>query len=259
MANPGTSGSPDAGRAPRRPWLLSADKLLIAVGVALLGAALVIGVLQLCADRAAGKPAQPVTVPTDALASSSSDPRWPALLQAIPATPTVGATAETTASAPITHTDHPRATSISIPSIGIDTKIEEVGYDIVTVDGQRVIQWRVADYAASHDEGSANPGDGGNIVITGHDDWRGEVFKNLEHVKVGDQVVLTTADGQHRYAVSQILYRLEVGAPLSERLATGRYLGLIPDERVTLVTCWPYGIDDHRLIVIATPLTDGAP
>jgi len=28
----------------------------------------------------------------------------------------------------------------------------------------------------------------------------------------------------------------------------------MPEERVTLVTCWPYGIDDHRIIVVAKPV-----
>ena len=31
------------------------------------------------------------------------------------------------------------------------------------------------------------------------------------------------------------------------------YIGDTPDERLTLITCWPYGINDHRLIVIARP------
>ena len=26
-----------------------------------------------------------------------------------------------------------------------------------------------------------------------------------------------------------------------------------PDQTLTLITCWPYGIDTHRLIVIAKP------
>jgi sortase A len=53
--------------------------------------------------------------------------------------------------------------------------------------------------------------------------------------------------------VGQILYRQEVGVPLSERLKTGELIGPTEDERLTLVTCWPYGVDDHRLIVIARP------
>src|SRR6185437_4535650 len=79
----------------------------------------------------------------------------------------------------------PAATHIAIPSVGIDAKVVDVGYQIVTIEGQAVRQLQVADYAAGHDALSANPGAGGNIVISGHDDWKGEVFKNLHNVKVG--------------------------------------------------------------------------
>jgi sortase A len=154
----------------------------------------------------------------------------------------------------------PKPTHIQIPDAGIDTKVVEVGYDIVTINGQQVIQWQVADFAAGHNSTSANPGEGHNIVITGHDDWKGEVFRTLEKTKPGDEVILTTEDGKtHRYGVTEIELRKDVGVPLEERLATGQYLEPMGEERVTLVTCWPYGVDDHRLIVVAKPLPSLAP
>ncbi len=148
----------------------------------------------------------------------------------------------------------PPPTRIQIPSVGIDTTVVEVGYRIVEIQGMQVIEWEVADYAAGHHSTSANPGEGGNIVITGHNDWKGEVFRTLEYVKLGDEVILTSAAGVFRYRVTEIHYRKEVGVPLEERIATGRFLDPMPEERVTLVTCWPYGIDDHRIIVVAKPI-----
>jgi sortase A len=148
----------------------------------------------------------------------------------------------------------PGATHIAIPSVGIDTKIVDVGYQTLTIDGQTVRQLQVAAYAAGHDALSANPGAGGNIVISGHDDWQGEVFKNLYQVHLGDQLVLTTPDATHRYVITEIIYRKDTGASLADRLAAGQYLAPMPEERVTLVTCWPYGVDTHRLIVVAKPL-----
>ncbi|MCX7623227.1 MAG: sortase [Thermomicrobium sp.] len=147
----------------------------------------------------------------------------------------------------------PPPTRIQIPSVGIDAPVVEVGYKIVEIQGVQVIEWEVADYAAGHHNTSANPGEGGNIVITGHNDWKGEVFRTLEHVKLGDEVILTSDAGVFRYRVVEIHYRKEVGVPLEERIATGRFLDPMPEERVTLVTCWPYGIDDHRIIVVAKP------
>ncbi|MBO9307503.1 sortase, partial [Thermomicrobium sp.] len=148
----------------------------------------------------------------------------------------------------------PPPTRIQIPSVGIDAPVVEVGYKIVEIQGVKVIEWEVAEYAAGHHNTSANPGEGGNIVITGHNDWKGEVFRTLERVKLGDEVILTSDAGVFRYRVTEIHYRKEVGVPLEERIATGRFLDPMPEERVTLVTCWPYGIDDHRIIVVAKPV-----
>ncbi len=147
----------------------------------------------------------------------------------------------------------PPPTRIQIPAVGIDAPVVEVGYRIIEIQGIQAIEWEVADYAAGHHSTSANPGEGGNIVIAGHSDYRGEVFRTLERVKLGDEVILTSDAGVFRYRVEEIHYRKEVGVPLEERIATGRFLDPMPEERVTLVTCWPYGIDDHRLIVIAKP------
>lgn len=146
-------------------------------------------------------------------------------------------------------------TRIRLPRAGIDTAVVEVGSEVMTISGRQVLQWQVADYAAGHHDTSAQPGQGGNIVIAGHSDWRGEVFRNLEHAEIGDTVILTTEDQRDiSYVVTEMHYRKELGAPIEERLATGTFIAPMDEERVTLVTCWPYGIDDHRLIVIAKPL-----
>ncbi len=170
-------------------------------------------------------------------------------LEALPILPTP--TPEPT---PTPRPKMPPPTRIQIPSVGIDAPVVEVGYKIVEIQGIKVIEWEVAEYAAGHHNTSANPGEGGNIVITGHSDWKGEVFRTLEYVKLGDEVILTSDAGIFRYRVVEIHYRKEVGVPLEERIATGRFLDPMPEERVTLVTCWPYGIDDHRIIVIAKPV-----
>ena len=144
---------------------------------------------------------------------------------------------------------------LAIPSIGLDQPVVEVSAQVETVGGQQVLVWAVADYAVGHNDTSDDPGQGGNIVLTGHDDWHGEVFRDLHTIQEGAEITVTTEDGAiHHYAVDQILYRKEVGVPLSERLKTGELIGPTADERLTLVTCWPYGVDDHRLIVIARPV-----
>ncbi len=214
--------------------------VLIVLGIALIGAAL--GLAAIRSSNVAATRERIASYAATPEASSVSN--WPPVVQP-------EATPESSTPPP----PMPKPTHIQIPATGIDTKIVEVGYDIVTIDGQQVIQWQVAEYAAGHNSTSASPGEGHNIVITGHDDWKGEVFRTLEKAKPGDEVILTTEDGKvHHYAVTEIELRKEIGAPLEERLATGQFLEPMGEERVTLVTCWPYGVDDHRLIVIAKPV-----
>jgi sortase A len=263
-------GRPGPRRAFRIPILLgrAAGASSEPVGrghVSLLGALLILAGLVLLAIAAMGTVAlrpSPETPPSQI--ATIATPPLPLQAAASP-TPTATPFAERLDKLPIvpsptpepTPTPRPKMpppTRIQIPSVGIDAPVVEVGYKIVEMQGIKVIEWEVAEYAAGHHNTSANPGEGGNIVITGHNDWKGEVFRTLERVKLGDEVILTSDAGVFRYRVTEIHYRKEVGVPLEERIATGRFLDPMPEERVTLVTCWPYGIDDHRIIVVAKPV-----
>jgi sortase A len=263
-------GQPGPRRALRIPILLgrAAGASSEPVGrghVSLLGTLLILTGLVLLAIAAMGTVAlrpSPETPPSQ-IATIATPP--PPLQAAASPTPTATPFAERLDKLPIvpsptpepTPTPRPKMpppTRIQIPSVGIDAPVVEVGYKIVQIQGIKVIEWEVAEYAAGHHNTSANPGEGGNIVITGHNDWKGEVFRTLERVKLGDEVILTSDAGVFRYRVTEIHYRKEVGVPLEERIATGRFLDPMPEERVTLVTCWPYGIDDHRIIVVAKPV-----
>lgn len=148
----------------------------------------------------------------------------------------------------------PKPSHIRIPDLDIDAEINQVGYEIKEIEGQRVREWDVASYAAGHHKTSARPGEGGNIVVTGHNDWEGEVFRTLEYAEHGQIVEIDTEEGTHRYEIQEIHMRREIGASLEERLETGRFMADMPEERLTLITCWPYGINDHRVIVVAVPV-----
>ncbi len=143
---------------------------------------------------------------------------------------------------------------IDVDSVGIHQRIVEVTSHVRSVSGQAVREWDVADYAVGHHDTSADPGEGGNVVLAGHDDWHGEVFRDLHNVKNGDEIVVTTADGvAHRYVVSDIQVPQIAGLSINEQIEIGKLIEPTQDKRLTLVTCWPYGVDDHRLIVIARP------
>jgi sortase A len=183
---------------------------------------------------------EPLLAPSVAPAGSTAEP-----LQPLP-TPVIGTVAP-----------QPPPTHINIPAVGIDTDVVQVSAAPISVEERTVLKWQVADYAAGHHDTSASPGDGGNIVLAGHDDYHGEVFRGLHDIRIGDKVTLTTPAGQFVYVVQEVHLRLEKGQPLDERLAIGVWMQPMPEERLTLITCWPYGVDDHRMIVVAKPLANG--
>src|SRR5687768_12574582 len=114
-------------------------------------------------------------------------------------------------------------------------------------------EWQVADYAVGHHFGSSNPGEPGNVVLSGHVDYKGQVFKELHRVNKGDEVIITTEKGQFLYVVSDVVLVLEEGASDEQKARNAAYMNPTPDQTITMITCWPYGIDTHRLIVIGKP------
>ena len=195
--------------------------------------------------------AQPVATTSD-----GKDRRIVAAVPAPTATPvptSADTAAPTDVPSPTPKPKLPKPTHLAIPAINVDSNVIEVGLSPVEIDGQQAYIWDVAPYAVGHNFSSANPGEGENVVLAGHDDWQGEVFKNLYKLKKGDQVSLQAGDRQISYHVDDILLLPEVGEPLATRIENAKFIGTTGDERLTLVTCWPYGVDDHRLVVIARP------
>jgi len=137
----------------------------------------------------------------------------------------------------------PAASRIQIPSLGIDAPVEDVGTEIK--NGQLV--WEVIENIVGHHRASANPGEPGNMVLTGHVESRssGNIFLTLPDVQVGDEVIVTSEAGEFTYVVTavDIRHESEIGV-----LSHGY------DEKLTLLTCVPDGIYDHRVIVTALPV-----
>lgn len=144
---------------------------------------------------------------------------------------------------------------LHLPAVGIDTKVVPVGWDMIPApNGQGMkAEWQVADFAVGHHQGSANPGEPGNVVLSGHVDYKGEVFRELYNSTKGDEVIMYTEKGQYLYVITDIMLVKEVGVSEEQKKRNAAYMNLTPDPTLTMITCWPYGIDDHRLIVIAKP------
>lgn len=141
-----------------------------------------------------------------------------------------------------------------IPSIDLDTPVVDVGWEVVERGEQRYTQWQTADNAAGRHINSARPGEQGNVVLSGHHNTKGEVFRRIseQELAVGDAIYLYDEQGQrHTYQVTEVSEPLlEVGASEAQRLANARYIQPTSDARVTLVTCWPYWTNTHRIVVV---------
>jgi sortase A len=91
-------------------------------------------------------------------------------------------------------------------------------------------------------EGTARPGEDGNIGIAGHRDG---FFRGLRHLEIGDPLMLTTLDGVAHYEVVE----LTVVSPIDVEV-----LEPTSEPTLTLVTCYPFyyvGDAPERFIVRA--------
>ncbi|HSN77065.1 MAG TPA: sortase [Anaerolineae bacterium] len=200
-------------------------------------------------------PAPPAALPapgTDALATPSTPD------QATPAETEVAAVAtnQTAADPGALPPEQGEPNRLVIPAIGLDTAIVDVGWEVVERGDQRTTEWQTADNAAGRHLNSARPGEAGNVVLSGHHNTKGEVFRRIseQELAMGDAIYLYDAQGQrHTYQVSEVTEPLpEVGASEAQRLANARYIQPTSDGRVTLVTCWPYWTNTHRIVVVGT-------
>jgi LPXTG-site transpeptidase (sortase) family protein len=130
---------------------------------------------------------------------------------------------------------------LSIPEIGVDTPIEQVASEIV--DGKW--SWKLPRETVAHHLGTANPGEPGNIVLSGHVVTRegGGVFKRLPEIQVGENIVIRAGDGsEYDYVVTSIdVVPADDVSPLRQS----------PIELLTIITCVPDGVFEHRIIVRA--------
>ena len=140
---------------------------------------------------------------------------------------------------------------IIISAIDLNAPIERVGWQMI----EGVSQWDVPDhFAAGWLQTSAPLGQPGNTVLDGHHNLAGEVFKRLADLKLGDEIEVDSDSHVFFYKVTAREVLLERDQPREVRLKNARWIQPTTDERLTLVTCWPYTSNTHRLIIVAQPI-----
>ncbi len=124
-----------------------------------------------------------------------------------------------------------QAIRIQIPALHVDAPI-------VQGDG-----WEQLKKGVGQHIGSANPGEAGNVVLSAHNDIFGEIFRYLDQLEAGDEIILYTNQRAYRYLVTQtrIVEPTEVSVMSSSA----------QEPVVTLISCYPYLVDNQRIVVTA--------
>ena len=117
--------------------------------------------------------------------------------------------------------------------------IDSVSLEVPILQGEGNAELRKG---AGHYVLSLLPGEGGNVVLSGH---REAAFYALKDVVLGDQVTVKTDYGTYSYQISDIYITTPDDTTPTEPTDT---------ERLTMYTCYPfikYGPTPERYVVVA--------
>jgi sortase A len=183
----------------------------------------------------AAQPTQPTPVPTPLISAivlpsghkppiapggaAPNDDEIPAHLRAV---------AQSITPQPIPTPGPGQPTRIQIPAINVDAQI---------VAGDT---WDQLKKGVGHHIGTANPGERGNLVLSAHNDVFGEIFRHLDQLQPGDEIIVYSGSQRYRYTVGQQRLvaptQVDVMAPTNE-------------PSVTLISCYPYLVNNQRIVV----------
>lgn len=120
--------------------------------------------------------------------------------------------------------------SIAIPKLGVDMTMFE-GIRLTTLE-----------HGPGHWPGTAMPGQTGNVVVGGHRVSSHRVFRDVDQLDPGDEILFRDDTGEHRYLVN----RVEIVQPDAVWIVN-------PTETATatLFACHPPGSTAQRIVVFA--------
>jgi sortase A len=123
-----------------------------------------------------------------------------------------------------------QARRLQIPAIDLDKPI---------VQGD---SWEELKKGVGQHVGTSLPGQLGNIVLSAHNDIYGEIFRNLDQLGPGDEIIISTERQVYTYVVRD----LEVVDPTDVWV-------MAPTEHAssTLISCYPYLVNNKRIVIFA--------
>ena len=135
------------------------------------------------------------------------------------------------------------AAAVEVPTPGpeqaLGIQIAALGISAPIVQGD---DWEALKRGVGQHIGSANPGQNGNLVLTGHNDIYGEVFRELDVLQPGDEIEIFTATKSYTYVVTETLIVEPTFVDVMEPTS---------NATLTLISCYPYRVDTQRIAVMA--------
>jgi sortase A len=123
-----------------------------------------------------------------------------------------------------------QARRIQIPAVGVDSPIFQ-GDD-----------WEQLKKGVGQHIGSALPGTAGNLVLSAHNDIYGEIFRHLDKLSTGDEIIVSTERQSYTYVVRKI----QVVEPTDVWV-----MAQTEHASTTLISCYPYQVNNKRIIIFA--------
>ena len=144
---------------------------------------------------------------------------------------------------------------ISLPSIGVESAVVAVGWTVTGASDPSAdaAEWDSPGQAVGWVLTSGLPETGGNIILYGHNNMYGSVFKYLWKMQPGDGISLGNGLEARQYIVDRVLVLPVLNANPTQKQAYLVYLAETEQPRLTLISCWPPESNTHRVVVIAYP------
>ena len=121
--------------------------------------------------------------------------------------------------------------------------IPKLGGDMTMYEG---IRMPTLDRGPGHWPGTALPGQPGNVVVAGHRTSKHRVFRYVDQLAPGDEIIFEDANGRHVYRVN----RTEIVWPDAVWIVNPT-----PTPTATLFACHPPGSVRQRIVVFADLVT----
>lgn len=125
-----------------------------------------------------------------------------------------------------------QARRIQIPALNIDAPV-------VMGDG-----WDELKQGVGQHLGSSDPGENGNIVLSAHNDIFGQIFRYLDQLEAGDEIIVHTNIRSYTYVIDK---DFQIVDPTFVQV-----MNPTADPTLTLISCYPYLINNKRIVVKAS-------